>query len=361
METVVNKHSLGACYSGKKVFVTGHTGFKGAWLTALLQHLGATVKGYALAPAYANGLFDLLPAAPPGLCVIEDIRNNKKLASEITQFQPDFIFHLAAQPLVRRSYAMPAATFEVNAIGTANLLEAVQQLPGKCTIVIITTDKVYENKEQQILYKETDRLGGFDPYSASKACTELVVSAFRNSFFNPAAYPRHQKAIATARAGNVIGGGDWSEDRIVPDIVRFLQSGNTIAVRNPAAIRPWQHVLEPLTGYLQLAALLHQDAGHYAPAYNFGPLPNDHLTVQQLVETALSCWGEGRWQATGSQQQPHEAMLLQLDISLAIKDLQWRPALTAAEAIQWTINWYKQPVAEQLAYSFEQIKNYLAI
>ncbi len=361
METVVNFQQLPSFYAGKKVFVTGHTGFKGAWLTALLHQLGAVVKGYALAPAYANGLFDVLLPAHLSESTIADIRASEKLTHEIVDFQPDMVFHLAAQPLVRRSYAIPAETFEVNAIGTANLLQALQQLQGKCTAVIVTTDKVYENREARILYKETDRLGGYDPYSASKACTELVVSSFRNSFFHPDAYRQHQKAIASARAGNVIGGGDWSEDRIIPDIVRSLQAGKTIPVRNPAAIRPWQHVLEPLTGYLVLAERLHNAPSEYSPAYNFGPLPNDHLTVKDLVTTAVQLWGKGSWEDASDARHPHEATLLQLDISLAMKELQWHPKLSAADAIRWTLEWYRQPADKQADFTFQQIKNYLAL
>jgi CDP-glucose 4,6-dehydratase len=328
---------------------------------AILHTLGATVKGYALAPEYKQGLFDLLQPLHVGETVIADIRDKKRLSHEILSFRPDFLFHLAAQPLVRRSYAIPAETFEVNAVGTANLLEALIQLPGKCTAVIITTDKVYENKEQNILYREEDRLGGYDPYSASKACTELVVSSFRNSFFNPANYQYHQKAIASARAGNVIGGGDWSEDRIVPDIVRSLQQDKTIAVRNPNAVRPWQHVLEPLSGYLLLAALLHDKPAQFSPAYNFGPLPGDHLTVKDLVSLAVKIWGKGNWKDMSDSNQPHEATLLQLDINLAVNELQWKPKLCAADAIGWTLEWYKQAADKQAAFTFQQIKNYLAV
>ncbi len=361
METVVKEQQLQSHYKGKKVFVTGHTGFKGAWLTAILQMLGATVKGYALAPEYEYSLYDILLPGFTGESIIADIRDKKKLSQEILSFNPDFIFHLAAQPLVRRSYVIPAETFEVNAIGTANLLEALIQVKSKCTAVIITTDKVYENKEQHILYKEEDRLGGYDPYSASKACTELVVSSFRNSFFNTTDYSKHKKSIASARAGNVIGGGDWSDDRIVPDIVRSLQSEKTIAVRNPNAIRPWQHVLEPLTGYLQLAALLNAKNNGYSSAYNFGPEPGDHLTVKELVTTAIKIWGRGEWSDNSDSSQPHEATLLQLDINLAKKELQWNPKLSAADAIGWTIDWYKQPRDKQAAFTFQQIKNYLAL
>ncbi|HTL10659.1 MAG TPA: CDP-glucose 4,6-dehydratase, partial [Chitinophagaceae bacterium] len=314
MENLVAQQPLQAFYSGKKVFVTGHTGFKGAWLNALLQLLGATVKGYALAPSYQGGLFDIMEPLPAGNSIIADIRDKEKLAGELKQFNPDIIFHLAAQPLVRRSYALPAETFEVNVVGTANLLEAVHQLPGKCSTVVITTDKVYENKETNILYKETDRLGGYDPYSASKACTELVVTAFRQSFFPVEKLAQHQKSLASARAGNVIGGGDWSEDRIVPDIVRALSAGEDIALRNPAAVRPWQHVLEPLLGYLLLAAQLYELPNNCSPAYNFGPLPNDHLTVRKLVELAIGYWGKGKWKDVSDPGQLHEATLLQLDV-----------------------------------------------
>jgi CDP-glucose 4,6-dehydratase len=360
METVVEHRPLQEYYNNKRVFVTGHTGFKGAWLTAILHGFGAVVKGYALSPEHEEDLFNLL--RPFSMCdsVIADIRNKEKLEKEILSFKPDFIFHLAAQPLVRRSYAIPAETFEVNAVGTANLLEAMIRLQGKCSAVIVTTDKVYENRELNVRYKETDRLGGYDPYSASKACTELVISSFRDSFFNPADFPRHQKTIASARAGNVIGGGDWSEDRLVPDIVRSLQQNKNISVRNPAAVRPWQHVLEPLTGYLVLGALLQMNSAP-SPAYNFGPLPGDHLTVQQLVSLSIDQWGAGGWQDIAGHEQPHEAQLLQLDIALALSELKWAPKLSAADAVRWTLDWYKQSPGMRPEFTLQQIKNYLAL
>jgi len=348
-------------YKGKKVFLTGHTGFKGAWLLNCLELAGATVKGYALAPENENGLFSLTAGSLAAESIIADIRDKKRLEEELISFQPDFIFHLAAQPLVRRSYEIPAETFEVNAIGTANLLELAAKLNGKCTVVIVTTDKVYENKEQDILYHEEDMLGGYDPYSASKACTEIVVSSFRNSFFNTANYNQHHKAIASARAGNVIGGGDWSSDRIVPDIIRSLQQSKQIDVRNPGAVRPWQHVLEPLSGYLQLGVLLDKEPSTFSKAYNFGPLPNDHLTVKELVETAIASWGSGEWNDSSDASQPHEAGLLKLDISKAQKELNWTPKLPATEAIAWTINWYKQSKEKQAAFTIEQINQYFAL
>ncbi len=361
METVVNFPELKKYYAGKRVFVTGNTGFKGAWLTAILHTLGATVKGYALAPAYPNGLFSLQEHLRLAECVIADIRDKPSLQKAVLSFQPHYIFHLAAQPLVRRSYSIPAETFEVNVVGTANLLETLEEMPQQCSIVVITTDKVYENKETNVLYKESDTLGGYDPYSASKACTELVVSSFRNSFFHPAKYHTHKKAIASARAGNVIGGGDWSTDRIVPDIIRSLQAGAAINVRNPIAVRPWQHVLEPLCGYLLLAAFLNDQPGSFSKAYNFGPIPQDHLTVETLVEQSIIAWGAGNWKDASIGGEPHEAGLLQLDINRAIQELQWKPKLDAASAIKWTIDWYKQPIAKQSDFSFTQINNYLSL
>ena len=327
---------------------------------ACLSQAGASVKGYALAPDY-QGLFTLLEPLQVAESVIADIRDKKRLQQEIDSFSPDFIFHLAAQPLVRRSYEIPSETFDVNVFGTANLLEAVNNLTSKCTVVVVTTDKVYDNKEKNVLYKEDDPLGGYDPYSASKACTELVVNSFRNSFFNNNKYELHRKAIASARAGNVIGGGDWSKDRIVPDIIRSLQNRQDISVRNPFSVRPWQHVLEPLKGYLQLGMLLDTKPLLYSKAYNFGPLPGDHVAVKQLVEQAIKSWGSGGWMDDSDPSQPHEAGLLKLDISRAKKELDWEPKLSADQAIEWTINWYKKPVNEQAGYSFQQIKEYFAL
>ncbi len=361
METVVNLQELQSYYKGKKIFVTGHTGFKGAWLISWLHLLGAEVKGYALEPEYENCLFNLLQPLNIAESVIADIRNKEKLSKEILSFQPDFIFHLAAQPLVRRSYEIPSETFEVNAIGTANVLEVLKALNKKCTAIIVTTDKVYENKEQDILYKEEDSLGGYDPYSASKACTEIVVSSFRNSFFHPSKIDEHQKAIVSVRAGNVIGGGDWSKDRIVPDIIKSLIQKQTIEVRNPAAVRPWQHVLEPLGGYLLVGGLLHEKPKEISNAYNFGPYREDHLTVKELVELAIQTWGNGKWNNASDHTQPHEAVLLKLDISKAINELNWKPKLNAANAIGWAINWYKKPESEQANFTFEQINQYLAL
>jgi len=362
MESMVNG-MIASYYKGRKVFVTGHTGFKGAWFITALVQAGAEVMGYALAPDDEDSLFDTVSPHLQMKSVIADIRDTRRLCDAILDFQPDFIFHLAAQALVRRSYEIPAETFDVNVVGTANLLESLSNLEKKCTVVVITTDKVYENREADYHYSETDVLGGYDPYSASKAATEIVVSSFRNSFFHPDKYSAHQKAIASARAGNVIGGGDKSRDRIIPDIVRSLQAGKPVEVRNPLAVRPWQHVLEPLSGYLLLGMLLDQDI-KYSGAYNFGPMPDDHLPVRDLVETAIRCWGNAKegepgWVDRSDPEQPHEAGLLKLSIEKARAVLQWQPKLNSAAAVEWTISWYKQYAEDRYAYTVKQINEYL--
>ena len=358
MEKMVNEDSLKKYYSGKKVFITGHTGFKGSWLSLWLKILGAQIKGYALAPEYGGGIYEQANPFSPALDVIADIRDKEKLTHALLSFKPDFIFHLAAQPLVRRSYRIPAETFDINVTGTANLLEAVKALQNKCTVIIITTDKVYLNKEKDILYKEEDALGGYDPYSASKACTELAVSAFRNSFFNTLEYRHHQKAIATVRAGNVMGGGDFSEDRLVPDIIKAIMEKREVELRSPASVRPWQHVLEPLGGYLLLGGLLHDDI-QYSGAYNLGPEPEDHLTVQQLAEEAIAILGTGNWKYTGDSTQPHEAGILKLSIEKAKTKLGWQPKLNARQAIALTMNWYKNAKNQVDAFSTKQIFDYM--
>lgn len=361
MEGMVMRQRLKDFYSGKKVFLTGHTGFKGAWMTALLKELGADVKGYSLVHQTDKDLFPILFSSPDFNSIIDDIRNAASLSKEIISFQPDYIFHLAAQPLVRKSYKIPSETFEVNVVGTANLLEAATKLEKPCQVVIITTDKVYENKETNVHYNENDVLGGYDPYSASKACTELVVSSFRNSFFNTGRYEIHQKSIASARAGNVIGGGDQNEDRLVPDIVNALMINKAIDVRSPSSIRPWQHVLEPLTGYLLLGTYMKENPVKYATAFNFGPLPDDHMTVKELVEAAIEIWGNGSWNNLSDPNAPHEAGILQLSIEKAMSQLQWTPKLDAKQAVEWTINWYKQEARDKIDYTYHQINQYLSL
>lgn len=333
---------LKLAYQGKKVFLTGHTGFKGSWLLKLLTMLGAEVKGYSLAPNTEEDLFYLINGK--GIChsIIGDLRDQDGLVDELVTFEPDFVFHLAAQSLVRLSYEIPSETFEVNAIGTAHILNGVKKLQKPCCVVLITTDKVYHNNEWVYPYRETDRLGGYDPYSASKACAELIISSYRNSFFNTKNYAVHQKAVSVARAGNVIGGGDWAKDRLIPDIVKSLRAGEEIIIRNPHAVRPWQHVLEPLTGYLLLGMRMFAKPGKYVDAYNFGPDSSDALPVVQMVDLALEAWGKGSYQVKQDPQQPHEAGMLKLDINKAISELGWEPKMNAIEAVSYTINWYKE-------------------
>lgn len=328
-------------YKDKKVFLTGHTGFKGSWMLAWLHELGAIVKGYALAPENEQDLYNLIDGDSFCKSVVADIRDKHRLKDELTAFQPDFVFHLAAQPLVRLSYQIPTETFEVNTLGTAYVLNAIRSLEKPCVVVVITTDKVYENKEWNYPYREIDRLGGYDPYSASKAAAEIIVSSYRNSFFNPDSHNVHQKAIASARAGNVIGGGDWAKDRIIPDIVRALQANKPVTVRNPNAVRPWQHVLEPISGYLLLGAKLLENPTEYASAWNFGPCAEDNLKVEELVKIAISIWGEATYEIPPLTKQPHEAGLLMLDINKTMNELGWKPKWNAKKAIENTIKAYQ--------------------
>lgn len=359
MESLVGGELLYSVYKGKKIFVTGHTGFKGTWLIAMLRHLGAHVMGYALPPTDSKPFHDLFSHYELSKTIIADIRDRTALAGAIQSFEPDFIFHLAAQPLVLRSYDVPAETFEVNVVGTANVLESLRSLTVPCITVVVTTDKVYENKENHTFFKESDRLGGHDPYSASKACTELVVKSFRDSFFHPSRFRSHGKCIATARAGNVIGGGDYSENRIIPDTVKALLNHQPVIVRNPNAVRPWQHVLESIGGYLLLGAKMKENAEPYCDAFNFGPLEVDHLRVEELVNLVLTAWGGGRMELSSGDKSYHEAGLLKLDTNKARKELGWRPRLNAEEAVKWTIDWYKKDESQKADFTFEQINNYL--
>ena len=328
-------------YNGKKIFVTGHTGFKGSWLIKVLSILGAETMGYALKPENEDDLYNIIKGDTLCTSVIGDLRNRDLLIDRINQFQPDFVFHLAAQPLVRLSYEIPSETFEVNAIGTANVLDGVRLIRKPCHVVLITTDKVYYNYEWVYPYRESDRLGGYDPYSASKACAELIIDSYRNSFFNLNSLSEHGKAIAVARAGNVIGGGDWSKDRLLPDIARALGSQAAIIIRNPNSIRPWQHVLEPVIGYLLLGRKLEEAPRSFAQAYNFGPHRSDALMVKDMAAIAIEEWGWGEYKVVSNADQPHEAGLLSLDISKAECEIGWKPGLNAREAIAMTIGWYK--------------------
>jgi CDP-glucose 4,6-dehydratase len=341
MEDMVNFQQLENTYKGKKVFLTGHTGFKGAWMLKTFYLLGAEIKGYALEPQTPNDLFHLIEGEKLCQSVIADLRDKKRFESEIVSFQPDFVFHLAAQPIVRLSYEIPAQTFEVNVIGTANVLDGVKQLKKKCSVVFITTDKVYHKNEWIYPYRENDRLGGYDPYSASKACAELLIDSYRNSFFNINDYDRHLKGIAVARAGNVIGGGDWSKDRLIPDIVRSLMANMPVVIRNPNSVRPWQHVLEPVVGYLCLGMHLEKQPINFSQAYNFGPQSEGALAVEEMVKAAIESWGSGEYQMEHEANQPHEAGLLKLDISKVATQLNWYPKMNAQQTIKFTLDWYR--------------------
>ncbi|HKR03756.1 MAG TPA: CDP-glucose 4,6-dehydratase [Bacteroidia bacterium] len=339
--------SFNKIYQTKKVFLTGHTGFKGSWMSVWLDMLGAKVKGYALEPERISLYNQIQTSLKHHESVIADIRDKKKLGKEILSFQPDFIFHFAAQPLVRESYKIPVETFEVNAIGTANLLETVRQLKKKCIVVIVTTDKVYENTETDYAYKESDKLGGYDPYSASKAAAEIIAESFRLSFFHPGNFTQHKKSIATARAGNVIGGGDYANDRIVPDIYRSLSKSELINIRNPKSVRPWQHVLEPLNGYLALAERMYAEPGKYADSFNFGPELKDTLTVEELTKLIIKSWGKGKYKSVNLKNSPHEAGLLKLNIEKAKNELDWNPKWNAGKAVEKTMDWYKESLKKK--------------
>jgi CDP-glucose 4,6-dehydratase len=337
---LVEKNILEA-YHNKRVFITGHTGFKGAWLAFALCNAGAIVKGYALAPNTNPSLYSEIENGLSIQSIIADINDAQRVEAEVLTFQPDFVFHLAAQPLVRKSYKEPLNTFSTNIIGTANLLNALTKLEKPCTAVLITTDKVYQNNEWHYPYRETDRLGGYDPYSASKACAELVINSYTQSFFNPSKFDAHKKAIVSVRAGNVIGGGDWSEDRLIPDIAKALADNKDIVIRNPGAVRPWQHVLEPVFGYLQLGLLLNADPVKYGGAWNFGPANADNLPVVEIAQQAINIWGSGTIDLQVDADAVHEAGLLKLDISKAINQMGWKPQMNTAQAIERTIQWYQ--------------------
>jgi CDP-glucose 4,6-dehydratase len=360
MEEMVTFSELQKIYNGKKVFLTGHTGFKGSWMLKTLHLLGAEIKGYALAPENDVDLYNIINGDTLCDSVIADIRDKERLMSEVASFQPDFIFHLAAQPLVRLSYDIPSETFDVNALGSAYLLDAVRILDKKCSVVMITTDKVYHNNEWEYPYRENDRLGGYDPYSASKACAELIIDSYRNSFFNSSKINDHQKGIAVARAGNVIGGGDWSKDRLIPDIVRSLRKNQPIIIRNPKSVRPWQHVMEPVIGYLILGIHLSYNPIKFSQAFNFGPKSDDTLSVEDLVKIAIKEWGSGNYEVLEQLGEPHEASLLKLDISKANSFLNWVPKYNSRMAIKNTISFYKEDSVENLISKIiNDLKSYL--
>lgn len=352
-------------YRGRTVLITGHTGFKGSWLAIWLNELGANVIGYALDPLNAKDNFNLANLKDKIVDIRGDIRDSDKLYKVFDEYQPEFVFHLAAQPLVRLSYQQPKYTYEVNVIGTLNVLEAMKATDKTKVGIIITSDKCYENKEWLWGYRENDDLGGFDPYSSSKGCVELLVASYRNSFFNVNKFDEHEKVIATVRAGNVIGGGDWSKDRILPDCISALEINQNIIIRNPKAVRPWQHVLEPLSGYLLLGSNLLQHGSKYSGAWNFGPNPDSIITVEEVVNKIIMYWGKGNWISPDSNLDldlPHEANLLILDINKVKYVLGWSPKWNIDKALEKTIQWYKNYSSEDV-YNIckSQINEYCAI
>ncbi len=336
----------GGLWRGKRVFLTGHTGFKGSWLASWLLRLGATVHGYALAPPTTPNLHDALGLADQVDGDIADVRDAERLRVALERAAPDVVFHLAAQPLVRRSYADPLETFGTNVMGTAHLLEAVRSVSSVRAVVVVTSDKVYENHEWPWPYRESDELGGHDPYSSSKAATEIVTASFRRSFFPPAELARHGVAVATVRAGNVIGGGDWAADRLVPDLIRGFEREEPVTIRNPAAVRPWQHVLEPLGGYLVVAQRLWAGDPAACRAWNFGPREDDARPVAWLADRLAERWGRGATWVRGSGHQPHEAGVLKLDWSLAHVELGWSPRWDLSTTLDRTAAWYRDFTAD---------------
>ena len=331
-------------YNNKKVLITGHTGFKGSWLTQWLLILKAKVYGYALDPPTSPSLYQQLGIDKKIKSNINDIRDFDSLKKFIQKVKPDIIFHLAAQSLVRESYTNPLETLETNVTGTANILEAVRQLNLSTNIIVITSDKCYENKEWIYGYRENDAFGGYDPYSASKGAAEIVVSSWRNSFFNPLNYDEHKVKLASARAGNVIGGGDWADDRILPDCIRALQKSKIINIRNPLATRPWQHVLESLGGYMLLGSKLLESSSDnleaYCSGFNFGPYGTSNKTVEALVKEVLHHW-KGEW-IFNKEDALHEAFLLNLNIDKATQLLHWSPVWDFKTTIEKTVEWYKK-------------------
>ena len=325
-------------WKGKRVFITGHTGFKGSWLSLWLQTMGAVVKGYALEPPTSPSLFVEANVAKEMESEIGDIRNLDQLKKSMIAFNPDVLIHMAAQPLVRLSYREPIETYSTNVMGTVNVLETARYCPDLKCVVSVTTDKCYENKEWEWGYRENEPMGGHDPYSSSKGCAELVTAAYRNSFFNTNDTP----FVASARAGNVIGGGDWAEDRLIPDILRAFENKKSVIVRNPLSTRPWQHVLEPLSGYLVLAQYLCEKGQPYAQAWNFGPKDEDCKPVQWILDKMVMAWGEGASWELDKNDNPHEANFLKLDCSKATTKLKWQPVWHLDHTLQLIVDWHKQ-------------------
>jgi CDP-glucose 4,6-dehydratase len=348
-------------WQGKRVFLTGHTGFKGSWLSLWLQSLGAEVTGYALKPPTNPSLFEVANVASGMRSIIGDVRDLSSLQNAIKEAKPEIVIHMAAQPLVRYSYTNPVETYASNVMGSVHLLESIRQIGGVKSVVNVTSDKCYENKEWVWGYREDEAMGGYDPYSNSKGCAELVTAAYRSSFFNPEDYASHGVALASARAGNVIGGGDWAGDRLIPDFIRSIVMGETVVIRSPNAIRPWQHVLEPLSGYLELAEALYTEGPEYAQAWNFGPNEGDAKTVEWIIKELVSGWGNGAsYQIDTNAANLHEANFLKLDCSKARMILGWHPQWDVTETIKRICAWHKAHLNGQdmKAYALGEIQQY---
>ena len=329
-------------YNGKKVLVTGHTGFKGSWLSIWLRELGADLVGYALDPYTEEDNFVLSGISDKIEDIRGDIRDRDKLKYVFDTYKPEIVFHLAAQPLVRLSYDIPVETYEVNLMGTINIMECIRKSENTSTGIMVTTDKCYENKEQIWGYRENESLGGYDPYSSSKGATEIAINSWRQSYFNPEKYKEHKKAIASVRAGNVIGGGDWAKDRIIPDCIKALEKEEMINIRSPKSIRPWEHVLEPLSGYLLLGQKLLEEPMKFSEAWNFGPTQDSIVSVWEIAEKLLKYYGSGKLKDASNPNDLHEAKLLALDISKAKFLLGWTPTLNIDETMKMTADWYNK-------------------
>ena len=357
---MVKETLLGDFYKGRKVLITGHTGFKGSWLSILLTWLGADVYGYALKPHTNPSLYELAKVDQLVSSTIGDIRDYNLLLKTLTEVQPEIIIHMAAQAIVKESYKNPRETYDVNVMGTVNLLDIVRQVDSVKAIVNVTTDKCYENKEWHWGYRENEPMGGYDPYSNSKGCSELVTSSFRSSFFNPKEYKKHGIALASARAGNVIGGGDWAEDRLIPDFIRAIMRGEKVKIRSPYAIRPWQHVMEPLTGYLTLCEKLYSFGTDFAEGWNFGPDDRDAKNVEWITQKICELWGEGASFEIDTKPQPHEASYLKLDCSKAKAELGWIPKWDIETTLESIVDWNKTflAVGNMRAVTEKQIIDY---
>lgn len=349
-------------FNNKKVLITGHTGFKGSWLCIWLESLGANIIGISLDPKTEKDNFVVSGIGKYITDTRSDIREFNSLIDVFQKEKPEIVFHLAAQPLVLESYKSPLETFEIITLGSSNVLEAIRLTSSVKVGIMITTDKVYENMEWIWPYREDEKLGGFDPYSASKAAAELMISSYRNSFFNAKNYHEHHKAIASVRAGNVIGGGDWSENRIIPDCIKSIEKKASVEIRSPLSTRPWQHVLEPLGGYLLLAAKMMNEPIKFSEAWNFGPEENNIVNVKDLVEMLIRFYGCGEWKDTSNKKLQHEAKLLSLDINKAKSRLDWRPVLNIEETVKFTADWYKYYNSENvLEFCQNQIKEYMKL